>query len=440
MLLTQAVVALALALGLCSVPVRASSGNPLTDAIKDGDVTRVRELLAQSPDLVNARNSYGGTSLHGVAYNGTREMAKLLLAAGAGVNARTDLGDTPLHHSVSGGHSDLCRLLLAKGADLNARNIVGQTPIQASLYSGDMRLTRLLAAKGAKLDIFSAAALGKVEEVAALLSASPRLAKAWAPSGLGETALHWAAAMGHEDVAQLLLDKGADVNAGAGSCGTPLHWAACNGHVGVIRLLLANGASVNAEGGFLLGTPLHWTTVRGREQAARVLLAAGADVNAQDTFRDSGTPLHWAAALGRKGVAELLLANGAEVDAKASLMATGLHYLAEKQFHGAPRLLRVLAAEAGVIVKEQPEQSASAPKSKEDEERDRQVQRRLDDGRSGFTPLHWAAYWGNKGVARALLAHGADVNAEKEWLGTPLLFAGMDDEMAALLRRHGGTR
>ncbi len=61
-------------------------------------------------------------------------------------------------------------------------------------------------------------------------------------------------------------------------------------------------------------------------------------------------------------------------------------------------------------------------------------------GKYGKTPLHWAAYLGNKDVAALLLANKADVNAKDQDGKTPLRDAvdGGHDDVAALLREHGG--
>ncbi len=61
------------------------------------------------------------------------------------------------------------------------------------------------------------------------------------------TPLHEAAAMGHLEVARLLLERGADVNAKNKHGFTPLHFAAGIGHTDVAKLLLEHGADVNAK-------------------------------------------------------------------------------------------------------------------------------------------------------------------------------------------------
>src|ERR1035438_7582111 len=104
--------------------------------------------------------------------------------------------------------------------------------------------------------IHDAAANGDLGTVKALLKGNPGLV-----DKSGMTPLHWAAARGHKDVAELLLANGADVNAkNTGTTGlntglTPLHYAAGSGHKDVAELLLANKADVNAKSDRV--TPLH---------------------------------------------------------------------------------------------------------------------------------------------------------------------------------------
>jgi hypothetical protein len=153
--------------------------------------------------------------------------------------------------------------------------------------------------------------------------------------------------MGYADVARLLLEHGADVNARDDLGDTPLHEAA-HGHVDVVRLLLEHGADVNArdKNG---QTPLHeaasWGVVRllpdhgadvntrdkngrirGLADVVRLLLERGADVNARD--EDGRTPLHWAAFAGYADVARLLLEHGADVNARNKSGETPLHVAA----------------------------------------------------------------------------------------------------------------
>jgi len=88
---------------------------------------------------------------------------------------------------------------------------------------------------------------------------------------------------------------------------TPLHYAATNNHKDVAELLLDHGADVNEkdnEG----ATPLHWAARDGCNESADLLLAHRADVNAKDN--SGNTPLHTAEANKYKDVVELLRQHG----------------------------------------------------------------------------------------------------------------------------------
>ncbi|APR98328.1 ankyrin repeat domain-containing protein [Wolbachia endosymbiont of Folsomia candida] len=109
------------------------------------------------------------------------------------------------------------------------------------------------------------------------------------------TLLHLTAMNGHTKLVDLLLDKGANVNAVENKhrC-TPLHLAAMNGHTEVVEFLLGKKADVNKVDDKYRWTPLHWAARNGHIKIAELLLDKGANVNAADDKRGL-TPLHLAA-------------------------------------------------------------------------------------------------------------------------------------------------
>ena len=133
------------------------------------------------------------------------------------------------------------------------------------------------------------------------------------------TPLHLAAEFGREDLAELLIAGGANVEAWNGRQETPLHTSATYGRPAVAKLLLARGADVNARdrGG---KTPLHAataglggeSTVRARVEVAKLLLAARANVNARDP--GGFTPLRAAMSSRHRNteMLDLLFAYGAD--------------------------------------------------------------------------------------------------------------------------------
>jgi uncharacterized protein len=146
--------------------------------------------------------------------------------------------------------------------------------IMQALYRGDGDTARRLA-EGAELDVFEAAALGKVERLRELLGADPTLTQARSDDDF--TALHYAAFFDGPDAARLLVDNGADVNAFADNeLGVhPLNSAAAAGQREVAAILLEHGADPNAptRRGF---SPLDAATANGDEEFAALLRSHGA--------------------------------------------------------------------------------------------------------------------------------------------------------------------
>jgi ankyrin repeat protein len=121
----------------------------------------------------------------------------------------------------------------------------------AAIYRGHPGVADLLLRHGAELDVFSAAALGRTDQLAVLIDRGEADLGARSPDGW--TALHLAAFFGHRDTAAMLLDRGADPAARSKNDldNTPLHAALAGGRGPVAELLVERGADVNAVAGGL---------------------------------------------------------------------------------------------------------------------------------------------------------------------------------------------
>jgi ankyrin repeat protein len=120
-------------------------------------------------------------------------------------------------------------------------------------------------------------------------------------------ALWWAAFRGDVGTAELLIDKGANVE-GVGSR-FPLMAASLNGHLEMVRLLIDRGAQVNSRN--VHGTPLSHAAEANRIEVMRFLMEKGADVDGKDDRYYRWTPLMRAAAAGSVEAVKLLLEKGA---------------------------------------------------------------------------------------------------------------------------------
>ncbi|KAI4715620.1 purine and uridine phosphorylase [Aureobasidium sp. EXF-10727] len=118
---------------------------------------------------------------------------------------------------------------------------------------------------------------------------------------------------GRSQTARLLLRRGADINASGGNFDTALQAAALRGNIKTARLLLENGADVNTHGGVHCFA-LRASSAENFPNTTKLLLDHGADVNAQDPVY--GNALLAAARRGHNKIAKLLLDNGTHVDAR----------------------------------------------------------------------------------------------------------------------------
>ena len=252
----------------------------LEDVVVMGKTSEAQKLLAGAD--VNVKDKDGVTLLMRAASAGRADMVQLLLAKGARSDAKTNGGVDALMMACVGGYADAARSLIAAKADVRATDNQGRTALMAAASSGS----------GIAME--------------ALLKAGADVA---AKDASGGTALTYAAAEGQADAAILLQKHGAkptnlELILAAGRCNaavvqsfvtagmnvnvseagtTPLVAAAGGDCVETVDVLLSKGANVNATNsdGW---TALMKATAAGYPDVVRRLLAKGADISIEDSL------------------------------------------------------------------------------------------------------------------------------------------------------------
>jgi ankyrin repeat protein len=233
-------------------------------ACERGDLVKVRQLLEADSTLVNAKGAYNKTPLHWAAEKNYRELAELLVSAGANINAEVTWGMTALQWAANMGARDVSEVLLAHGAQ-------------------------------PQLNMWCAAGLGMLDVVRSFWDSPNTLkpgagqvrsrdlgdgkwGKAPAPESYSELvseAFYIAARNGHIEVVRFLLGKGADINC-RGFFGAPgLHWAAINGHKAMVEFLITNGADLQLRDNQFNSTPLGWAREGKQTEIIGMLQAQG---------------------------------------------------------------------------------------------------------------------------------------------------------------------
>jgi uncharacterized protein len=290
------------------------------------------------------------------------------------------LAATPLIDAVKQHDKVAVRALLQKRVDVNAAEGDGATALHWAVYLEDAELVESLVAAGARVDV---------------------------ANDLGVTPLHLASVSGNLPIATKLLAKGAVANAASETGVTPLMEAARGGHAALVRALLAHGADVNATERDRSQTALMWAVARRHPDVVKMLLEHKADLHARTSTRplrvmldqgprrtvktsvqdarqiDAGgsTALLFAAQVGDAESAALLLAAGANANDRA---ADGNSALVLAAFAGHGNVARLLI-DAGADV---------------------------DAASAGYSALHAAVLRGDLATVKALLARGANPNAQ----------------------------
>lgn len=432
---------------------------PLLSAIVNHGGADVVQLLLSHGADVDAVNIHGFTALHHASFRKDSRIVELLLQKGANYDAITSGGWTPLAIAAHKRNWDHVRLLLRHGADPSAGNEFHQAIIAAA-EDGEMDILRQLLRAVDHIDDsawrspFQAAALsGRVEAVKLLLDHGVGVTCIARRDGLS-CALFNAVMKNHLNVARLLLGAGAHVNRPSLPYQrTPLIDAADYSHIEMAQLLLEHGADVKAvtNGD---ASAIHYAAYRGLTSLVVQLLHRGADVEA--STEDGLTPLFYALQSRSLPIVKMLLDFGASASAINKCKWTLPMYACQfGVFEALPLLLdrhnNVRAREyhgwtALHLIATGFENSAR-PEGVDLKQKDRLAAETLlsrgaeanDALESGDTALHLAANTGSVGIVRLLLEHGADVVVRNIGGATALHLAASSGhaDIAQLLIDHG---
>lgn len=405
----------------------ADGTTPLHYAVQREDLAMVELLITSGAD-VKAVNRYGVPPLGVAAVSGHAGIMSRLLDAGADPNAGLSLDETPIMTAARTGRVDAIKTLLAHGAQVNARDTRGQTPLMWAAARNNADAVRLLIEGGADLKVrTNNKPTGRAAQMTVFLSPQPT----------GFTALLFAVRAGSLDTVKALLDAGADVNDTLSDGESALVVATGNAHWEVANLLLDRGADPNHAGAGW--NALHQTVHSRRPnlgytpgpvptgsldsiEVVKKLIAKGIDVNARmtkngmkDGQRNRVNRLGATAFfLGAKNtdleVLKVLLDAGADVtipsaDGTTPLMvAAGLHMWYVGEDGGS---LPGQEDEAVEVVKLCVERGADVNAV----------------NKAGETPMHGAAFRGVNPIVEYLAEKGATLNAKDVRGWTPLFVA-----------------
>lgn len=293
---------------------------------KRGNMEVVKLLVENGADP-NTSTSVGWTALHYACQRGDASAVTYLLRQGAEVNrVTTNYGETPLIVALRNKRPDTVELLLNSGADINLADTAGWIPILISQIMAE--LTAILLKHGADPNqvvveytpLYQAAANNRFEAVELLLPfATPAILEfEWTSERRRYTALAAAVYGGHNKVARLLIEAGANINCRCGNDNNFLlqypmfTFSAAN--VDTLRTLLEFRPALDLKDNYG-DTALHCITESTPLESTKLLVHAGLDLESRNIYSD--TPLCRAVRNNNLEVAKFLISK------KANLNVTG---------------------------------------------------------------------------------------------------------------------
>lgn len=341
-------------------------GEPLAQAIRDGDLALVGEMLKGNPALVHVGDTRGTLPIHWAVMTRNLALIDLLLDRGAAIDQM---------------RPDGAKAIYLTNGDYYYR---GWRDAPAGAMRAHFVLIGYLLAKGAYYDIWTAARLGDLHRIEQELARDPQLLNQLPTySGFYKGApLRNAVRHGYLHIARYLLDQGANPNLPE----------AIAPHGAILR---------DAIGGE------HWEIVE-------LLLERGANPNA---MVDSSGNCVWAAKEAPEEIRKLLEAKGGELGLNMACYDKNLEYIEDRLQKNPRELVHPFLPlddrpTVELVLRYQPD--ALAQRSIDPSLTIEQAEWLLDRGISpsrpdwlGVTPLHECAKRGNVEMAELLLARGA---------------------------------
>lgn len=192
----------------------------LIQAAEAGDTTTVLRRIQEGADI-NGRDDRGRTAVMAATHGNQADTVRVLIEAGADINIRDNRMDNPFLYAGAEGLLDILKLTIDAGADTKLTNRFGGTALIPAAERGHVEIVRELLTR-TDVDVNHINNLGWTALLEAIIL-----------SDGGER---------HQQIVQLLVDHGADVNLADGNGVTPLAHARQRGFEKIVEILLKAGA------------------------------------------------------------------------------------------------------------------------------------------------------------------------------------------------------
>jgi len=387
-------------------------------AAQEGRLIRLKARIARNPESIHATDKYNQTSLLWAASRGDHDIVDYLITQGADINLPTQVpvenanqkehNYSPLDWAVKRGHIPTILRLMNAGAKANhSHNTLKGKTLDELIKNRNLSRIQILIKLNKTLlnqidsdgypPLHSAIGYGHIEIVRYLIDEGADLNIATASADTHKkiqypnmTALDLAMECNHDPVAILLLEAGVNIPFAVNGKVHIIHIIAKHGRLDHVQKFIARNPELTHAKDKYNQTPLLWAASRGHADVVDYLVAQGADINIATQLpavsarheEDNRSPLDWAIKGGHASTILTLIKAGAKAN-HTHILINGKSLrqaIEDGDLNGVHLFIQCNKALLNVLDK------------------------------SGYTPLHYAAYYGQLEIARYLVAEGADLN------------------------------
>ncbi|XP_028831479.1 transient receptor potential cation channel subfamily A member 1a [Denticeps clupeoides] len=383
--------------------------SPLHLAVSLGCNALVEELVSHSQTDVNLEGDLGNTPVMVACSVDNHEALHVLFRYGAKFCSQNKLGHFPIHAAAFAGARKSMQVILERGEEMGHSteahiNYVDKSccsPLHLAVRGGNLEIIKLCLGNGAKIikqqcdkstALHCACIQGATEAVKVMLSAFDNVNDIInIADGADQTPLHKAALFDHNDLAEFLLSKGANINIIDCKGQSPLLLATSCGAWKTVSLLLSQGCDFRVKDNCGCNF-LHLAILQPhglRNLPAEILQHESVRELLSDEDNEGCTPLHYACKLGIPDSVKNMLGLEVSLEQKSKQKKSALHFAAEYgRINTCQRLLENMT--------------------------DTRLVNEGDE--KGMTPLHLASHGGHVQVVELLLRKGALFHSDyKGW-------------------------